>query len=175
MQGPLTNGKKIEEQFLNALLPPYTTLMDIGPGIRPFDLVKYSTHLCVEPCLEYVEVLKNSRYLVFQGLGIEALKVLKGFNTIMLLDVLEHMSKREGKEVLRLAIETTESQIIVFTPLGFIEQSYKSGEKDEWGMNGGFWQTHRSGWKPDEFPGWKIFIDENYEKTHGAFIGVYTK
>jgi hypothetical protein len=76
-------------------------------------------------------------------------------------------------------------QVVIFTPLGFYPQSYEPDERDRWGMTGGVWQTHRSGWQPDDFDsGWRVIacrdfhhVDENnrpLEKPFGAFWAIHT-
>ena len=44
-------------------------------------------------------------------------------------------------------------QIVIATPLGFYPQTYEDPDQkpDRWGMYGGVWQTHRSGWAVDDF------------------------
>ena len=75
-----------------------------------------------------------------------------------MLDVLEHMHKNEGIEVIELAKKKAIKQIVIFTPKGFVQQTV-----DSWNMGGEYWQTHRSGWLPGEFPGWDIsFYDEGF-------------
>jgi hypothetical protein len=40
---------------------------------------------------------------------------------------------------------------MIYTPNGFVPQ-----DEDKWGLGQVEWQTHRSGWTPDDFDGWKI-------------------
>ena len=129
---------------------------DVGPGIRPALIYRAPYHLCIEPHKEYADWLEGNGYTVVRQRAREALKDIERVGVVFMLDVIEHMEKEEGFETIRIAREKSD-QVVVFTPLGFKEQSYKDGEKDAWGMNGTYWQTHRSGWVPDEFPGWKIF------------------
>ncbi len=70
---------------------------------------------------------------------------------IYLLDAIEHMTRPAGELVLKLAKALGPKQIVVFTPKGFLPQ-----EGDAWGLGGEEWQRHRSGWKPEDFPGWYI-------------------
>ena len=75
----------------------------------------------------------------------------EGIGAVFLLDVIEHMEKEDGRRILALAQEVAQEQIVLFTPMGFMEQTY-----DKWGLGGDYWQLHRSGWTPEEFPGWYI-------------------
>lgn len=150
------------------------TCVDIGPGIKPQTLAKFVTHLCVEPHIEYVERLARDRYPVMMLSAIDALPRLRPVDVVFLLDVIEHMDRAEGEAVLELA-KVTGRQVVVFTPLGYLPQSYAEGEKDAWGMNGTYWQTHRSGWTPDDFPGWEIMVEPGAHEGRGAFVAIWSR
>lgn len=130
-------------------------ILDIGAGIRPVDWFKAKKHICIEPHHEYASWLRNNGYEVIERTAQEAIDEIETVDSIFLLDVIEHLEKHEGQNLLRAAMRKARQQVIVFTPIGFHEQSYSEGDKDAWGMNGTHWQTHRSGWMPDEFHGWK--------------------
>jgi hypothetical protein len=101
-------------------------------------------------------------------------------DSVFALDVIEHMEKEEGLQFLKEAERVARKQILVYTPLGFYPQSYEDKNKlDRWQMGGGYWQTHRSGWNPEDFgEDWELicckeyhFLDENeqpLEKPFGA-------
>ena len=107
-------------------------------------------------------------------------------DVIALIDVIEHMPKDVGLEVIEQAKRVCKNNIVVFTPLGFLEQEHPDG-KDAWGMSGGEWQRHLSGWLPSDFEGgdWNYFVLEDFHQfdTHGkkrsepagAFYAVYQK
>ncbi len=89
--------------------------------------------------------------------ALEALTELEeNVDSIVMLDVIEHMEKTVGKTVLKLAEEKAKSQVVIYTPFGF-----KPQEGDAWGLNGHEWQRHRSGWTPDEFPDWRVVSDRS--------------
>lgn len=133
-------------------------IADIGPGIRPQPFYKAARHLCIEPHAEYADWLESNGYAVIRETALVALPRLERVGCIFMLDVIEHMEKNEGRAVLELA-RAKAHQVVVYTPLGFKEQSYQPGEKDAWGLNGSYWQTHRSGWTPGDFDGWRILQD----------------
>jgi hypothetical protein len=135
---------------------PVDVILDIGAGIRPQQIIKAKRHICIEPHHEYASWLRNNGYEVIERNALEALSDVEPVESIFLLDVIEHLEKSDGQNLLRAAMKKATQQIVVFTPLGFQKQEYAEGEKDAWGMNGTHWQTHRSGWVPDEFHGWKI-------------------
>jgi hypothetical protein len=104
----------------------------------------------------------------------------KSVDSVFALDVIEHMEKEDGLKFLKEAERVARQQIMIYTPLGFYPQTYDDPDKsDRWGMGGGYWQTHRSGWSPEDFgEGWELicckeyhFIDEDeqlLEKPFGA-------
>jgi len=142
------------------------TILDIGAGIRPQPFFKPKRHICVEPHKEYGCWLIENGYDLWDMTALQALEEAKHVDTIFMLDVIEHMTKTEGLEARHLA-KLKADQVVVYTPMGFKEQSYQDGDKDAWGMNGTYWQTHRSGWTPEDFPGWDITAEA------GSFFAIW--
>lgn len=118
-------------------------------------------HICIDPHKPYVEALKGAGYEAYQRTAIGALREFEA-EAIYLLDVIEHMEKENGLEVIELAL-SGHVQVVIYTPFGFVEQT-----QDSWGMGGEFWQTHRSGWMPEDFQGWTIetFRQEGFFAIH---------
>ena len=144
------------------------SVLDIGAGIRPMNWYTPKEHHCVEPHAPYVKVLMQHGYDVWIFTALDVLSHPEVFETdyeaIYLLDVIEHMEKEEGFEVIALASDRAKKQVVIYTPTGFMEQTH-----DEWGLGGEEWQTHKSGWMPEEFAGWDI-------QFHGkGFFAVLTK
>lgn len=152
------------------------SVLEFGPGIRPNTRYAKRWYLAVEPHHEYVEVLLAQGLMVLQATALQALQFIQKVDTILLIDVLEHMERREGEEVLRLCLEKARKQVAVFTPLGFQVQQYSPGEKDAWGMDGQHWQTHRSGWTPEDFHGWNLGVNEHFHGSgKGAIYAVHNR
>jgi hypothetical protein len=118
-------------------------------------------------------VLINSTWDILKSLS------SKSVDTIIFTDVIEHLSKSQGRKLLREAERVANVQVILFTPLGFLPQCHPDG-KDAWGLDGGEWQNHKSGWKPKDFDEkWDIFLCEKFhfgtdeknlfKKPYGAF------
>jgi len=150
-------------------------LIDVGVGIRPQPFFPQARAICIEPHHEYADWLEARGFQVRRGTALECLPALPMVDTVMMLDVIEHMERPEAERVLVLAKERARHQVVVFTPLGFRTQEYGPGERDAWGMNGTFWQTHRSGWEPQDFPGWQTFVDPNFSSKGGAFVALWTR
>jgi hypothetical protein len=168
-------------------------VLDIGPGIRPQTLVKPYVHICVDAHRPYLERLQQEagddpRYVLVNAVWDVALGMLppKSVDTVFAIDVIEHMEKEAGRKMLREAERVARQQVVIFTPLGFFPQSYDDpDEPDRWGMDGAYWQTHRSGWELADFDdGWEIvcckdfhLVDEHDQPLRvpmGAFWAVRT-
>ncbi len=178
MKGPFHNideySKPLARKIVGAILP-CDRLVDVGAGIRPYDLINPRVHLCIEPHGEYVRALSREGYPIIEATAVEALPLLRNFQTVLLLDVIEHMTKEDGLLTLDLATNLATKQVVVFTPLGFVKQEPIGDEKDPWGYQGWAWQTHRSGWNPSEFKGWETKVDPTFHGGHGAFFAVLNK
>ena len=167
------------------------SVLDIGAGIRPQELIKPLLHICIEPHREYVQKLRecvgnDPRYLLLNCTWDTVMKFLpdKSVDSVFAIDVIEHLEKDAGYELLRESERIARRQVVIFTPLGFYPQSYEGpGKADRWGMDGGFWQTHRSGWHPEDFSGdWHLLCCESFHtldqngkrlnKPFGAIWGI---
>jgi len=67
----------------------------------------------------------------------------KSFDTVLLLDVLEHLERQDGTKILEKIETIGRKQIIVFTPVGFQPQAKSLVNKNPL-------EAHKSGWSPDE-------------------------
>ena len=175
MKGPLERNDPFDQKIREKVYLEGNNLVDIGPGIRPFDGFCADTHLCIEPHWEYVKILSDRGYPIIQAEALTVLPLLRNFEVILFIDVIEHMTKHDGLLCLNFAKSIATKQVVVFTPLGFMEQEVGEDGLDAWGMHGGDWQTHKSGWTPDEFQGWDISIGRNYHGSHSAFAAVLNK
>ncbi|MFL6334919.1 MAG: methyltransferase domain-containing protein [Pyrinomonadaceae bacterium] len=147
-------------------------VLDIGPGIRPQTFVKQPyLHICVDAHRPYLERVKREagddpRYVFINSTWNQALPMLpdKSVDTVFALDFIEHLEKEDGLNLLREAERVARRQVVIYTPHGFFPQSYDDPEKpDRWGMDGGYWQTHRSGWLPEDFgEGWEVIIAPDF-------------
>ncbi len=146
-------------------------VLDLGPGIRPQSFVKPSVHICVDAHRPYLERLKREsvddpRYVLINASWDQVIGMLpdKSVDTVFALDFIEHLEKQEGLRMLGEAARVARRQIVVYTPHGFFPQSYDDRRKpDRWGMDGGYWQTHRSGWAPEDFgEEWDVVIGRDY-------------
>ena len=150
-------------------------VLDIGCGLRPQSFFRPQVHLCCEPHGEYVEYLQRAfrrepGAVVIQSTAGELLPKLpeRSVDSVFMLDVIEHLTRKDGLELLRESERVARRQIVLFTPLGFLPQDYDDHDIDGWGLNGGRWQRHLSGWTPDDFPAhWKFFACRDFHTVNG--------
>jgi hypothetical protein len=166
-------------------------VLDIGCGIRPQSFFRPDVHLCLDPHQEYLDHIQaNSqpaaRNLVTIKGGWDVAPILfpKGsVDSIFLLDVIEHVEKETAMSLLKAVEGLCREQIVIFTPLGFLPQDEEEDGLDGWGLHGGHWQAHRSGWTPEDFDErWTILVCEDFhrfdgrgkvfEKPYGAFFAI---
>lgn len=150
-------------------------VLDIGCGIRPQTFFQPRLHICCEPHPEYVQILKNyfwgsSNVLVIQDTAWEVVNRLPNMSvdSIFLVDFIEHIEKDEGYRLLAECERVARKQIVLFTPLGFMSQDYTADDLDGWGLHGGEWQAHKSGWTPNDFDtSWNILGCQAYHTING--------
>jgi hypothetical protein len=171
-----------------SFIKPVSTVLDIGCGIRPQQYITPELLICVEPHIEYVEVLKTSlKDANAVIIPLDAIKALAGMpdrsiDSIFLIDVIEHMDKDMGVKVLLECERVARQQVVLFTPLGFMPQEIHAGDVDGWNLHGGEWQDHKSGWYPEEFAGWDIigckhlhlqdYLGQEITPPYGGFYAV---
>jgi len=154
---------------------PVNTVMDIGSRDHPQDLIPSTVELQCDPYYEYTYPIQTGKYTRFPIEWKQALELMKthSIDAVTLIDVIEHIDKRTAFELLSETQRYT-NLIVVFTPIGFMEQT--DGE----------YNTHRSGWEPSDFgEGWVVhtfpnfhkvdFMDNMLETPHGAMLAIYRK
>ncbi|MBN1936394.1 MAG: class I SAM-dependent methyltransferase [Anaerolineae bacterium] len=176
---------------------PVDVVLDIGCGIQPQNYVIPSVHICCEPFVQYVDYLQHAMasqpaqfcdrlYVVLQASWEQAVTLFpsRSVDTVFVMDVIEHLEKETGISLLRATECLARHQVIIFTPLGFVKQEHPDG-KDAWGLDGGKWQEHRSGWLPEDFDeSWETYATKNfhladnmdhpYRVPVGAFFAIKT-
>lgn len=182
------------EKIIKRKIKNTSIVLDIGCGIRPQTFIKPIVHICAEPFEQYVEKIQeisgkciDRNYIIIKSTWDETIKLIpeNSVDSIFILDVIEHIEKSAGEKLLKATEKIAKKQIIIFTPLGFLPQE-NTGKKDAWGLDGGDWQEHKSGWLPEDFDSsWEIYASKEYhffdnngvrhEKPYGAFYAIKTK
>lgn len=104
-------------------------------------------------------------------------------DVISIIDGIEHMDKKTGRELIKQMKRVARKKILLFTPQGRTEDGYLRNEPhNAWGIEGAdHFQTHKSGWTEDELTELGFTIVEKVDGTsqHGepytALMFVYTK
>jgi hypothetical protein len=150
------------------------TVWDVGAGIRPMNWWTPKRHICVEPHITYAKILQNAGYTVVKRTAQEfartAISEGKLLEQVLLLDVVEHMTRFEAEQVIDDLAFQVHKQLVIYTPIGFTDNTNEDGG-DGWGYDGQPWQEHKCGFEPSDsiFRGWRI---EKYAK---GFFGILTK
>lgn len=165
-------------------------VLDIGCGIRPMGWFEPKLYICIEPFFQYVELMQERfrgepGFIILQVNAIEGLASLpnNSVDSVYMLDMIEHIPKEMGMQLLKECERVARKQVVICTPLGFMEQKYESGSKDAWGLDGAELQEHKSGWLPADFDdSWRFLVCEKYhthdsqglpfDKIHGAFYAI---
>lgn len=168
-----TTATNMPDEVKRLLITP-RTLLDIGCGIMPQQLVRPSVHICCEPYHQYVSNLqqkiknqKDREYVVINASWNQAIEIFPGnsVDSVFLIDVIEHLEKDIAVQLLNNTEPVARKQIVLFTPIGFMPQHHPDG-KDAWGLDGADWQEHKSGWTPDDFDdSWSIVAAKEYHYT----------
>ncbi len=75
-------------------------------------------------------------------LSIDKLFSKKQFDAVVALDLIEHLNKEQGHDLIKKMSTVAKKKIIIMTPNGFYKQDPYEGNK---------YQIHRSGWTVDDF------------------------
>lgn len=171
------------ENSISCRIQPVDSIIDVGCGVRPMVYFKPKTHICIDKFEPYLKALQkrfhsepgvvilNSDILAAMSLFLD-----ESIDSIFILDAIEHLTKEDGLKILKEAKRIVRKQIIVATPLGFVDQD----ELAAWGLPENSLQHHLSGWHPKDFgPSWEFFVCQNYApkqgstETFGKFYAIY--
>lgn len=153
---------------IKELLLPSSVVLDLGCGIKPVSFVDNDLLICLEPFEPYISYLRKryrgARIIIIQQ---DALTFLRNqpndsIDTILAIDVLEHLSKDDGYELLRQMVRVCRIQSLIVTPNGFMPQHVSELGTDEWGYEGNIKQSHLSGWTPSDFKDWTTLVSPGY-------------
>jgi hypothetical protein len=162
--------------ILKRLLKSSDSVLDVGSGIGVL-LEQYQCRFIValdihRPFLEN-RVYRSPHILPLHAdaQDISKLFLPKTFGAVTLIDSIEHFTKEAGLAVLEKAERLARDNVIIFTPRGYFPQFV-----DYYGLNGDIYQTHYSGWEPEDFTdlGYKVLILKGFhDATNQAFVESY--
>lgn len=150
-----------------AALTQCSRVLEIGPGVRPMQWYEPDEYEAWEPYEPYVKKLRAAGYKTV-NMAADGLRQLENdsWEQVIALDVIEHMDRRQGLDFLYHAMRIATDQVVIYTPMGFLEQN-----DDGWGLGGDYWQTHRSGWVPKDF---ETVGFQHIEKYAKSFFAIYS-
>lgn len=117
------------------------TVLDLGCGpdspIRHCQNIDYSVGVEVfEPYLKKSRAKKiHNKYYKRDLLRLDFPK--NSFDAVILIEVLEHLPKEEGRKIISLARKWAKKKLIITSPNGFVKQK---------AVDNNPWQKHLSGW-----------------------------
>lgn len=131
-------------------LPDDITILDVACGLSlRSQHIPASVRVGVDIYPEYFKHIKSDvPYAVVQGdvRHLQNLFVPKSFDLVIALDIVEHLEKEEGLELIRQCEAIARKAVVIETPHGYVPQN-----RDILGYGGHEWQTHRSAWLTNDF------------------------
>ncbi len=169
--GPSVNRQSLPPSLRRRLPGSARRVIDVGCGIRPQRIIKGHHTIAIDPYRSYLTSIMHGKRkgadFLFQATWDEFLpRLLDGsVDYVIALDVIEHMSPADGSMFLEEAWRVAEQGVLIFTPDGPMPQNFYT--RDQWGMDGGHWQRHRSAWTSGEFRswGWEVFVESDFHIT----------
>lgn len=157
---------------------PRDRVLDVGAGLGLYHkLLKLrGAHLTTLDAYEpYVALNKRFADVAIVGTAQERLPQLLensrvgvlgeyAFDVALAIDFVEHLEKKDAVHVLDLMAKLA-PRAVVFTPHGFHPQ-----DKDNYGMGGDYWQTHRSAWQPEDLEALGFTVESwtNFHHEHNC-------
>ncbi|MEM2955013.1 MAG: methyltransferase domain-containing protein [Candidatus Nanoarchaeia archaeon] len=153
--------------YLEKYLKNCNSVLDLGCGANsPIGQLKnkkfYSVGVDIfKPNIEKSKKLKiHNKYYNISVLQIDKKFKSKSFDCVLALDLIEHLTKKQGNELIKKMEKIAKKKVIIFTPNGFVPQK-------EYDSNP--WQVHKSGWTPDEMrkKGYKVIGINGWRPLRG--------
>lgn len=153
---------------LNNVVGDIDTLLDIGCGDNsPVQFLSSDIHkVGVDIFQPSIDVSKkkniHSEYVKLNVLEVADYFDESSFDCAVASDLIEHLEKKDGYELIRQMERVAKKRIIIFTPNGFLKQG-------EYNQNP--WQVHHSGWTPEEMEemGFRVYGINGLKSLRGEF------
>ncbi len=136
------------ERALEVALADCHTVLDVGCGVEsPLSQLRLRFDRSVgvdafAPALAASQAAgRHDDYVQSDVLRLNEHFADNSFDAVVALDLIEHLRKSEGLQLLQSMERIARRRVVVFTPTGFLEQGAYGGNE---------WQIHRSGWTPEE-------------------------
>lgn len=139
------------------------SVLDLGCG--PDSIVKWADvkyRVGIDAFEPYIKTSKKSKIHHKYILGdiTKAKFPAKSFDAVILIDVLEHLTKKQGEVILKSAEKWARKKVVIYTPNGFF--SLKNIDDNPY-------QSHLSGWVPRELKkrGYRVWGMEGFRFLWG--------
>lgn len=167
---PLSAFSIIPDISFELIIKNPKTVLDcgIGNGLYGAVIQNYLPN-CKVTGIEGWEKYNNNLWACYDAVYIgtmpEVLSEVKTFDMILILDVIEHFEKEEGKEVVRILQSKLNRKgiLLISTPDIFCEQGAVGGNELE---------IHRSLWKIEDLPGFETKKSKGPDK-YGHYMQLY--
>lgn len=83
----------------------------------------------------------HKRYYISNALNLLERFKPKSFDCVFACEIIEHMPKKQGIELIRILEAIAKKKVVIMTPNGFVPQK---------AYNNNPWQEHKSGWTSQE-------------------------
>lgn len=133
---------------LENLLKDSDTVLDLGCGydspITKLSTKKYTVGMDIyKPTIVESKKKKiHSKYIIGNVLDADKKFKPSSFDSVVALDLIEHLTKKDGLSLIKQMEKIAKKNIIILTPNGFTDQ-------DAYDKNP--YQVHKSGWTTEEF------------------------
>jgi hypothetical protein len=153
-------------QELRRNLEGCETILDVGCGeSSPMRFLAAGRLVGIDgyaPALERAQQRRTHDEYILGDVRLAG-EILKGrvFDAVVALDLIEHLPKTDGLQMLASMERLARKQVIVFTPNGFVSQRSQNGDLQE----------HLSGWTPDEMRarGYSVFGMHGPKSLRGEY------
>lgn len=149
--------------YVEEELKDCTTVLDVGCGKdSPVQYFKSKKELVgIEAHEQAIKEAKRKKihkeYYKRNVMDIDKLFAKNSFDAVIALDLIEHLSKKDGKKLINKMEDIAKKKVIVFTPNGFLPQAPYEGNP---------FQEHLSGWTVEEMKkrGYKVKGVNGYKR-----------
>jgi hypothetical protein len=166
---PFTAERDLYRQ-LDTLLAPCPEVLDIGCGrCSPVQFYRKGRTVGVDLSDEYLDEARRTgthdELRKASALEIEKEFGPAAFDACIALDLIEHLPKEGGWELLRQMEAVARRRVILFTPNGFLPQ--RNREREEF-------QEHQSGWTTEDFRsrGYQVMGMHGPKSLRGEYHGL---
>lgn len=167
-------GDALYYSLLRSELEGMKSVLDVGCGARsPIGKIPKTFHaIGFDVFEESVAVSKkihiHDDYILGDVRKVNALVPAKSVDAVIALDLIEHLTKKEGEQLLSAMERIAKRKVIVMTPNGFYPQ--EPYEKNPY-------QVHKSGWTTQDFRsrGYNVLGIRGFKMLRGEYATIRWK